>query len=133
MSILIKTLKTFLLNQYGLSGEVTPLAGEVDLNFKVVSSQGEEFVLKLFAPEIDQQFLDFQEKILIHLQDRVFDIEVPKIIKSKSGSSTTYLEDDNAKKRNVLLLSLISGRIWNQVNPKTENLRYQLGSVCGKF
>ena len=50
MSILIKTLKTFLLNQYGLSGEVTPLAGELDLNFKVVSSQGEEFVLKLFAP-----------------------------------------------------------------------------------
>ena len=133
MSILIKTLKTFLLNQYGLSGEVTPLAGELDLNFKVVSSQGEEFVLKLFAPERDQQFLDFQEKILLHLQDRVLDIEVPKIIKSKSGSSTTYLEDDNAKKRNVLLLSWISGRIWNQVNPKTENLRYQLGSVCGKF
>ena len=55
----------------------------------------------------------------------------PKVIKTKCGYSSTFFTDSKGYKRSIMLLSWIPGRIWNQVNPHTENLRYELGFICG--
>ena len=49
----------FLKKFYDLSGTLTPLAGEIDLNFKIETNQGEVFLLKLYDPNTDLDFLDY--------------------------------------------------------------------------
>ena len=116
---------------YKLNGELTPLEGEIDNNYKFETTQGDTFILKIYARERQQQFLDFQKKILLHLKAKGKSLLVPDIIKTASGHSSASFTDDTGYKRNVMLLSWIPGRVWNQVNPHTQNLRYELGFTCG--
>ena len=127
----INRLKNILLEDYKLRGELTPLEGEIDNNYKVNTINGNTFILKVFAKERKQKFLDFQEKILLYLMAKDKNLLAPKVIKTKCGYSSTFFTDAKGYKRSVMLLSWIPGRIWNQVNPHTENLRYELGFTCG--
>ena len=127
----INRLKNILLEDYKLRGELTPLEGEIDNNYKVNTTKGNTFILKVFAKERQQKFLDFQEKILLYLMAKNKNLLAPKVIKTKCGYSSTFFTDAKGYKRSVMLLSWIPGRIWNQVNPHTENLRYELGFTCG--
>lgn len=129
----IEKLKAHILEQYDIKGDLTPLAGELDLNFKLRSVQGDTFVLKLYAPDRDPQFLDFQTKILSHLETKQFDFQLPRIIKTVEGEPTTLYTDENQQQRSVQLLSWVSGRLWHTVNPATDALRHGLGLVCGQL
>ena len=125
-------LNKFLLEEYGLSGEVTVLAGEIDHNYKLKTDEGEEFVIKVYGHDREEQFLDFQEKILLHLESVSSTLIVPKIRNTALGQTTSFIEESNGKIRSVRLLSWIDGRVWNQVNPHSEKLRFELGLICGK-
>lgn len=128
---MIDNLKRILKKDYGLSGEITSLAGEIDNNYKVKTLNGEIFILKVYGCERNHQFLDFQEKILLHLNANINNLISPKIKNTNFGHSTTFLKDPDGKKRSVRLLSWIGGRVWNNVNPHTKKLRHELGFICG--
>jgi 4-aminobutyrate aminotransferase-like enzyme/Ser/Thr protein kinase RdoA (MazF antagonist) len=124
-------LKEHIFNSFKLKGVLSPLAGEVDINFKMVTEQGEAFVVKVFAPDRDLEFLNFQERLLTHLESKELNFDVPQVIKTHTGESTSNFIDENQQQRSVRVLSWISGRLWNHVNPHTEALRYELGTLCG--
>ena len=127
----INRLKTILKENYGLSGELAQLEGEIDNNLKIQTAQGDIFMLKIYGSDRDNQFLDFQEKILLYLSDNFKKPVVPKIIKTTNGNLSTIFKDDKGDKRNIKLFSWIPGRVWNDVNPQNKKLRYQLGFTCG--
>ena len=124
-------LLSFIEEQYQIQASLYPLAGEVDLNFKMVTEQGEAFVVKVYAPDRDLEFLNFQERLLTHLESKEFNFDVPQVIKTHTGESTSNFIDENQQQRSVRILSWISGRLWNHVNPHTAALRYELGTLCG--
>ena len=55
-------LKEHIFNSFKLKGVLSPLAGEVDINYKMVTEQGEAFVVKVYAPDRDLEFLNFSRK-----------------------------------------------------------------------
>lgn len=124
-------LLSFIEEQYQIQASLYPLAGEVDLNFKMVTEQGEAFVVKVYAPDRDLEFLNFQERLLTHLESKELNFDVPQVIKTHTGESTSNFIDENQQQRSVRILSWISGRLWNHVNPHTAALRYELGTLCG--
>ena len=124
-------LKEHIFNSFKLKGVLSPLAGEIDINFKMVTKQGEAFVVKVYAPDRDLEFLNFQERLLTHLESKELNFDVPQVIKTHTGESTSNFIDENQQQRSVRVLSWISGRLWNHVNPHTEALRYELGTLCG--
>lgn len=128
----IDYLNSFLLKEYGLRGKISALAGEIDHNYKLTTTQGEVFVMKVYGHEREEHFLDFQEKILLHLEEESPHLIVPKIRTTISGQTTSFFVESNGKRRSVRLLSWIEGRVWNQVNPHSEQLRFELGLICGK-
>ena len=127
----INRLKTILIDEYRLNGELTHLEGEIENNFKIQTTHGDSFILKVYGSERNNQFLDFQEKILLYLSDNHQNLFVPKIIKTTNGRLSTFFIDEIGDKRNIMLISWIPGRVWNHVNPHSKKLRYQLGSTCG--
>ena len=75
-------LKEHIFNSFGLKGLLSPLDGELDLNFKLVSELGEAFVVKVYAPERGLQFLNFQERLLTHLKSKELNFDIPQFIKT---------------------------------------------------
>ena len=126
-------LKEHIFNSFGLKGLLSPLDGELDLNFKLVSELGEAFVVKVYAPERDLQFLNFQERLLTHLKSKELNFDIPQFIKTHTGESTSNFIDENQQQRSVCVLSWVPGRLWNHVNPHTETMLYELGILCGKI
>ncbi|MFZ1562090.1 MAG: phosphotransferase, partial [Saprospiraceae bacterium] len=118
---------------FGITGKATPLPGEVDINFKIKTSDGNSYILKVSRPGMDHQYIDFQLKILLHLADTAPEITVPKIILNKDGNAYSTFTDHFGEARLVRMLSWIEGRLWSSVQPIHDKLLYDLGKSGGKI
>ena len=53
-------LADFMKEKFGITGEMVPLPGERDQNFKVTTPSGERYVLKISASNEDAALVDLQ-------------------------------------------------------------------------
>lgn len=131
MELLNSELESILFELYNLDGKAELIYGELDLNYKVTTSAGINYLLKIAAANNSGTDLKSQLEILAFLANSSTKHPTPKPIPTTKGTLTSKILDSNKKERWVALLSWIPGRLWNQVNPKTNNLRHQLGEVAG--
>ena len=117
-------------NGYGLKGEIVPLPGELDFNFKI-SSKNENYILKVSRPEVSPEFIDFQMQLLNHISNNQNEILSPKVLPDLRGNSLSTMCDTDGNIRFVRLYSWIDGRIWSSVNPQKEDLLFSLGEKAG--
>jgi 4-aminobutyrate aminotransferase-like enzyme/Ser/Thr protein kinase RdoA (MazF antagonist) len=118
---------------YGIQGTAKRQAGEIDFNYKITTNNGTHFILKISRPDTDEAYLDFQQKLLLHIAGKNPDFQYPKIIKTLSGENEKTILDDYGKNRKIRLLNWISGRLWSSVNPQLDDLRYSLGEKGGEI
>lgn len=76
---------------YQLRGEVTPLAGERDSNFRLVTAERQAYMLRFINGAESPAEIDFQSAILQHLAVSDPALPVPRLVPSRSGSSTPTL------------------------------------------
>ena len=119
-----------LLSQYNIVGKANKLPGEIDVNFKI-KTENENYVLKISPPNKNSTYLDFQQKLLQYLEKQNSNLTVPKVLLDKNNSSISEITDKAGNKRKVRLLTWVSGRVWSNVNPQLNDLRYSLGEQCG--
>ncbi|MFN0727986.1 aminotransferase class III-fold pyridoxal phosphate-dependent enzyme [Polaribacter gochangensis] len=122
-----------LFERYNIKGSISELPGEVDFNFKIKVSSSEAYVLKISRTNEDESYLDFQQKLLQFVENSKEDIIVPKVILDTNGNAISTITDSFGNRRNVRLLTWISGRVWSSVNPQLNELRFSLGEQCGKL
>lgn len=115
-------------DHYNLDAEVTRLNGYVDENFYLKSAVDKKFLLKI-SNEENLEELNFQVEILQHLSKKKLDVALPKIIANNTQKKLTQLSDNQTAR----LLNWVPGRLWATVNPKTPQLRYQLGKAAGSL
>jgi len=115
---------------YGLDVKASMLIGEVDLNFKLDGGD-QSYLLKVSGPNTDQEFHDFQMRLMEHVALSASELSAPLIIKNVDGASSTSIRDENGDTRQVRLLTWMHGRLWSQVNPKNDSLRSSLGIQAG--
>nr|NQU89219.1 phosphotransferase [Bacteroidota bacterium] len=132
LQISTKQAEEIALDLYGITGEVTPLPGELDFNFRIKTNTG-SFILKISRPDVFDDFIDFQQNILIHLQLSMPKITSPQIIPDIHGNGTGTISDYQGKERKVRLLTWIDGRLWSGVNPQKAELLFSLGEQAGKI
>jgi 4-aminobutyrate aminotransferase-like enzyme/Ser/Thr protein kinase RdoA (MazF antagonist) len=118
---------------YGILGTAKRQAGEIDFNYKITTENGENYILKISRPDTDETYLDFQQKLLLHIASSNPDFQYPKIIKTQSGENEKTIVDEYGQSRKVRLLNWISGRLWSSVNPQLDDLRYSLGEKGGEI
>ena len=91
--------------KYGVSGDITPLPGEIDFNYLFKQDTGEKWVLKISPDKFDVQVLDFQEKLLAHLEKSKIKDYVPKMKVTEDGKHTLFICDHNGITRAARMLS----------------------------
>ncbi|MGI9531110.1 aminotransferase class III-fold pyridoxal phosphate-dependent enzyme [Lutimonas sp.] len=124
--------KKLLLQLYGIEGEVSPLPGEYDMNFRVRVDNKDAYVLKISRPEEAYDTLEFQQELLQHLSQNRY-VLAPIPVQDLSSKNISEIKDDYHRLRFVRLLTWIPGRMYHEVNPKRRNLRHSLGTSCGKL
>ena len=92
---------------YGIKGNLSELAGDVDFNFRVRMNHGNGYILKISRPNQDEDYLDFQQAILLYLENHS-EITAPQTVKSKDGKITTEYKDGKGNIRKVRLLTSVS-------------------------
>lgn len=116
---------------FDIEGKAAALPGEIDFNFRIKVNNQNTYILKISRPEEDIAYLEYQQALLKFIEDK--ELLSPKIIKNLEGNIISQLTDDNGAIRYVRLLTWVEGRLWSNVNPQLDDLRYSLGNETGKL
>jgi len=115
---------------YGVDGVIKALPGELDFNFRI-ETQAKTFVLKVSRPDVDMDYLRYQQELLKYISSSNLKITSPVPIPDLKGNQLSETKDDAGRKRLVRLLSWVEGRLWSEVNPIRQPLLNSLGEQAG--
>jgi 4-aminobutyrate aminotransferase-like enzyme/Ser/Thr protein kinase RdoA (MazF antagonist)/murein DD-endopeptidase MepM/ murein hydrolase activator NlpD len=129
LQINLNQAEKILFDLFQIKGKASTLPGELDFNFRIKIPNEDGYILKISRPNEDVNYLNFQQNILEYISQNISNLITPKTYKDKNTIATFI--DDYGKERKVRLLSWIEGRVWTNVNPQLNELRYSLGKKCG--
>jgi len=118
---------------YGLEAEVRELTGERDRNFHVRASAGGEYVLKIFNALELKEFVDFENRILAHLEKQSPGLGVPRLRRLPSGEAMATARGPSGGEHFVRLLTYLPGRFLSEVKPHHPELLCDLGRFLGSL
>ncbi|MFN0213661.1 MAG: aminotransferase class III-fold pyridoxal phosphate-dependent enzyme [Saprospiraceae bacterium] len=133
MSFSTEHIPALALQYFKLSATATPLTGEIDLNFLLVTLSGEKFNLKIAHPETRRAYLEFQNALMQRLGNAGLGLEIPHAVRSVEGEEITTVTAPDGSPRFMRLLSWVEGRCFADVNPHTPDLLEKVGEMCGKL
>ncbi len=111
--------------------QIEPLPGEIDLNFKLTRQDGVCFVLKIAHPDTALESLEFQNKLLQHLEKQALPLQFPQVIPNQNGETIHLLEGTDPKPRYVRVLSWVEGKVWGKSTPVGTAPLESLGKALG--
>ena len=86
IKISIQQAEKILFDLYNIKGTASELPGEVDFNFRIKTGDSEGYILKISRPNEDENYLDFQQQLLQHVEKNGQTLIAPKVIKDKNQS-----------------------------------------------
>ncbi len=133
LKITLQQTESLLREHFNVSGKASPLPGYIDFNFRIQVDDGEGYLLKISRPDEDVEYLDFQQKLLQYVEKKGRELISPRVVLDRKGNSMAWFTDDGGNRRMLRLLTWVSGRLWSDVNPQLDELRFSLGEQCGKL
>jgi 4-aminobutyrate aminotransferase-like enzyme/Ser/Thr protein kinase RdoA (MazF antagonist) len=118
--------------RYGLVGSYTPLPSERDLNLRLETLHGEQFVVKVANATEDPSLLDLQHAALIRIAERVPELTLPKVVAAGDGATITMISG-LAESYLVRLVTWLPGVPLATVRPKTAHQLLTLGELLGRI
>jgi Ser/Thr protein kinase RdoA (MazF antagonist) len=113
---------------FGLQGIATALTGERDRNFRVLASDGAEYVLKVVHPAEDPAVTDLQGQVLLHLAETDPGLPVPR---ARLPLAVPW-QVPGQPLRQVRLYSWLPGRPLHMARPSPAQRR-ELGAVLARL
>jgi Ser/Thr protein kinase RdoA (MazF antagonist) len=116
---------------YGIDASVTPLTSERDQNFRLQTSGGASYVLKVTNPAEPREVTDFQTRAQRHLMQSDDSLQVPQLIPTLDGNDIHWLEHDG-RMRAVRMMSFLPG-VPLYKTARSPGQRRQLGATLARF
>jgi hydroxylysine kinase len=98
-------------DQYGLSGSYVELVSERDQNFRLVSSDERQFVIKINSLEEGEEEADFQVGALLHLE-QFGEAGVPQVVRTQAGLDRGVVVDADGKAHRLRVVTWLDGRLF---------------------
>ncbi len=112
---------------YNKKGSIQSLPGDVDLNFKLKTADGGLFIVKLMREGTLPADIDIQCAILLYLENRIQEIDLPKVIRSKNKAPFEIIELDGVP-RILWILTWCPGTLFAHFSPHSESLAHSFGA-----
>ena len=117
---------------FGLSGTVTPLDGERDLNYLIAAEQ-QKYVFKIANQHEKKAMLECQNTVFSRLaQSGKFD-HPPSVLISRNGQPIECIQSSSGVRHYCRVIRFIEGKVWSSVNPKTGGLLEHLGVTLAQI
>jgi 4-aminobutyrate aminotransferase-like enzyme/Ser/Thr protein kinase RdoA (MazF antagonist) len=97
---------------FGLSGELEPLPGEHDRNFKVTASDGARYLFKIHGARVAPARAELQAAALQHLEHAAPLLPVPRLFLGRSGAMLPIVRDAQGAERRLRLTTWLDGATW---------------------
>jgi len=117
---------------YGIEGALSRLYSERDQNFRVRATDGSDYVLKIANSDEDPGVLDMQHQALAHVEARDPDLPTPRVIRTRDGAMSGFIDGAGGKAHIVRLLSFMPGIDLADV-PLTPNVLHALGATTARL
>jgi len=102
--------RAFALCHYGIEGEMRPLTGERDRNYRLESARsGERFMLKISHPSETPLVADFQTQALLHIARADPGLPVQRIVPTCDGQPSLLCDPGDGLPRVARLFSYLPG------------------------
>ncbi|MFM7155877.1 MAG: phosphotransferase, partial [Bacteroidota bacterium] len=118
---------------YGLQVSVSVLPGEIDLNFRVETEDGQIFTLKMAHEGESEAHLELQNCLIERLAGSDTRLLSPEVVPDLSGRLIAQVTLPDGSSRYVRLLRWINGRCLGEVKPHSAVLMERVGALCGKL
>lgn len=112
---------------WGVDARATPLAGWQDRNFRMSTSDGRAFVLKLSHPDVDSEAVENQIAIVSHLAQGALAPMIPRVVATVGGRPFHRVSIAGGPTRYVRLLSHLDGRPLAAVEKRPRHLLEDIG------
>jgi 4-aminobutyrate aminotransferase-like enzyme/Ser/Thr protein kinase RdoA (MazF antagonist) len=122
-----KEAESIVFDIYGIKGKASALNGEIDFNFKI-ETDAESYILKVSRPDFDEKYLDFQDKLLLHLEGKD-KADFPRTYRTDQKGIFEY-KDKSDRIRKIRLLHWMDGNLMSSLSFKSNHVRHTLG-LCG--
>jgi Ser/Thr protein kinase RdoA (MazF antagonist) len=116
---------------YGIAGRLEPLVSERDQNFRLITPQGANYVVKIANPLEDPSVTDFQIKALQHLEHRRCPVPVPQVMRTADGRDCTRI-GSGSRDSILRLVSYLPGEPLSSLDVGTETAM-RLGSCLAEL
>jgi 4-aminobutyrate aminotransferase-like enzyme/Ser/Thr protein kinase RdoA (MazF antagonist) len=94
---------------YGLTGTLSPLDSERDLNFRFDTDTGDQYVIKIANTAEDPAVIDMQIKALEHIGVVDPGLPVPEVLYSRNGGAIETIQAENGTTHVVRVLTYLLG------------------------
>ncbi len=106
--------------EYGLSGELEPVASERDLNFRVRVAGGPDYILKIANVTEPRSVTDFQIQALLHLARIGTRFAIPSVVPARNGEYLLSVTGDNGRSYSARLLTWLAGSSLQHVKSECD-------------
>jgi len=118
---------------YGATGELEELSSERDRNFLIRPEAGEACVLKIANTNEDFAVLEFQNAMLLRLEDSDLSASFPKVVVSAAGRTIESAVASEGDQHFVRLLSYLEGQPLAEIPTRSGVLLHSFGRLLGRM
>ena len=117
---------------FGLEGEFKSLTSERDQNFRILAARDAQYVLKIANVDEDLDVVDLQVRGLLHVETVDPGMPVPRVVLTKAGEPSTWVEDPGGARHIVRALTYLPGTDLGGM-PLTPALLRNLGGALARL
>lgn len=114
-------------SHYGIEASAKMLVSERDQNFRIDSTSGVAYVLKIANAAEAAEVIDYENAIVRHIDSVSPELPVPRLLNASDGSSAVTIPGENGTSHFVRVLSWLDGTLLRNVEVGPP-LRRQLGT-----
>jgi len=100
--------------QFNLAGDYLPLVSERDQNFRLTTSDGRRFVVKVTSSLEDNLVTDFQIEALLHLEGQN-DLSLPRVVRTVDGKRSGAIDVGGTECR-LRIVDFVEGQPLNDLH-----------------
>lgn len=123
------TIQNLLSQHYRLEGELTPLAGEIDRNYRLQTPDNQSYLVKITPPNSTSAPIALQNAALLYLQKQNCPVQISQLIPTIHQEFNIKINADSL----LRVFSWVEGRLWVTVQPKSSELLFQLGTAIAQI
>ncbi|MHA2254060.1 MAG: phosphotransferase, partial [Candidatus Kariarchaeaceae archaeon] len=94
---------------YGLTGKLKRLNSERDLNYRITTPSGDQYVIKIANSAEDLAIIDMQIKALEHIAEVDPELPVPRVHLSQNGLAIEKIQTEKGAEHFVRVLTYLQG------------------------